>query len=66
MWSLCASHGLRWPISNAAILQLIALILRRDCKKQTILKLSKKEFIDLWPKAVDAIERVVEYGDLHI
>jgi len=48
-------------ISNAPILQLIALILRKDCKKQTILKLTKKEFIDLWPKAVDAIERAVEY-----
>jgi len=48
-------------ISNAPILQLIALILRRDCKKQTILKLSKDEFIDLWPKAVDAVERAVEY-----
>ncbi|WP_257168749.1 DUF262 domain-containing protein [Bradyrhizobium sp. SRS-191] len=48
-------------ISDATILQLIALILIGDCKKQAILKLGKKEFIDLWPKAIDAAERAVEY-----
>ena len=42
-------------------MQLIALILKKDCKKQTILKLTKAEFIGLWPNAVDAIERAVEY-----
>ena len=48
-------------ISDATILQLVALILAKDCKKQTILKLAKKDFINIWPKAVDAIERSVEY-----
>jgi len=48
-------------ISDATILQLISLILANDCKKQTILKLSKAEFIDTWEKAIDGIERAVEY-----
>ena len=48
-------------ISDATVLQLISLILAQECKRQTILRLEKQEFIDLWPKAVDAIERAVEY-----
>jgi hypothetical protein len=48
-------------ISDATILQLVSLILANDCKKQTILKLEKKAFIDIWPKAIDAVERAVEY-----
>lgn len=48
-------------ISDATILQLISLILANDCKKQTILKLPKTKFIDTWDKAIDGIERAVEY-----
>jgi hypothetical protein len=48
-------------ITSPVILQLISLLLRRDCKKQTILKLPKSEFIETWDKAVDGIERAVEY-----
>jgi hypothetical protein len=48
-------------ISDATILQLISLTLANDCKKQTILKLGKADFIDTWPKASDGIERAVEY-----
>jgi hypothetical protein len=48
-------------VSNPVILQLISLLLRRDCKKQTILKLQKSEFIETWERAVDGIERAVEY-----
>ena len=48
-------------LSDATVLQLVSLLLSRDCKKQTILKLEKDKFIDTWPKAVDAIERAVEY-----
>lgn len=48
-------------ISDVIILQLISLILKNDCKKQTILKISKAEFIETWPKALDAIERAAEY-----
>ena len=48
-------------ISDATILQLISLIIRRDCKKQTILQLEKDEFINEWPEAIAAIESAVEY-----
>jgi hypothetical protein len=48
-------------ISSATILQLVSLLLRRDCKKQTILNLRKSEFIETWPQAIDGIERAVEY-----
>ena len=48
-------------VSDATLLQLISLILTKDCKKQTILKLGKAEFIDAWPRAVDAFERAVEF-----
>jgi hypothetical protein len=48
-------------ISSATILQLSSLILRKDCKRQTILKIGKDEFIEAWPKAIDGVERAVEY-----
>jgi hypothetical protein len=48
-------------ISDATVLQLIALILKKDCKKQTILQIGRKEFISVWPKAIDGFERAIEY-----
>jgi len=48
-------------ISDATLLQLVSLILTKDCKKQTILKLGKTEFIENWPRAIDAFERAVEF-----
>lgn len=48
-------------VSDAILLQLISLIIAKDCKKQTILKLKKTEFIEKWPKVIDAFERAVEY-----
>ena len=48
-------------LSDATVLQLVSLLLRGDCKKQTILKLEKNKFIETWPKAVDAIEWAIEY-----
>lgn len=48
-------------ISDATVLQTISLILDDECKRQTILRLDKKDFINIWPYAVDAIERAIEY-----
>lgn len=48
-------------ISDQTILQLISLILKKDCKRQTILKLEKDSFIATWPAAIDSIERSIEY-----
>ena len=48
-------------VSEANILQLISLILAQDCKRQTILKLSRTQFIETWKTAIDGFERAVEY-----
>jgi len=48
-------------ISDATVLQTISLLIDDECKRQTILRLNKDEFINTWAKAVDAIERTVEY-----
>ncbi|MBC6441192.1 MAG: DUF262 domain-containing protein [Rhodospirillales bacterium] len=48
-------------ISDQTILQLIALILKKDCKRQTILKLEKDDFIETWQKAVYSVKGAVEY-----
>lgn len=48
-------------ISDQTILQLIALIIKKDCKRQTILKLDKDAFIETWPAAIDSIEKAIEY-----
>jgi hypothetical protein len=48
-------------ISDATVLQIIAVILSKECKKQVILRLDKKDFIETWDRAKDAVERTVEY-----
>ncbi|MFQ5714170.1 MAG: DUF262 domain-containing protein [Candidatus Scalinduaceae bacterium] len=50
-------------LSDATVLQTISVILSRtkECKKKDILKLNKKKFIDLWPDAIEAIEKTVDY-----
>jgi hypothetical protein len=48
-------------ISDATVLQTISLILSKECKRQVILGLDKNDFINVWDKAKDSIERTVEY-----
>ena len=48
-------------ISDATVLQTISLLIDDECKRQTILRLDKDDFINTWSKAMDAIERTVEY-----
>ncbi|MHC5826692.1 MAG: hypothetical protein ACYT04_65195, partial [Nostoc sp.] len=48
-------------ISDATVLQVVSIILSKECKRQVILKLDKNEFINVWEKAIDSIERTVEY-----
>ncbi len=48
-------------ISDATILQTVSVILEKECQKKVILKLNKDQFIAIWDKAVDAIQRTVEY-----
>jgi hypothetical protein len=48
-------------ISSATVLQTLALVIGKECKRQNILRLDKKQFIQEWPKVVDAIEAAVDY-----
>ena len=48
-------------ISDATVLQVISIILSKECKRQVILRLNKSDFISTWNKAKDSIERTVEY-----
>lgn len=48
-------------ISDANVLQLISLILTKECKRKVILNLKKEEFIATWEGAIDAIQSAVEY-----
>lgn len=48
-------------ISNSVILQLISLILIKDCKKKSILSLNKYEFIAIWEEAINAIRYAIDH-----
>ena len=48
-------------IDATSILQLIALMLRDDCKKKTILSLERMEFIEAWPSAINNLKAAVDY-----
>ena len=48
-------------ISEATVLRTVAVILIKECSKKVILNLNKFNFIDVWPKVVDAVERAVDY-----
>ncbi|WP_088008348.1 GmrSD restriction endonuclease domain-containing protein [Indiicoccus explosivorum] len=48
-------------ISDSTVLQTVSMLLAGECARKNILKLDKQAFIDIWPSAVDAIERAVEY-----
>lgn len=48
-------------ISDATVLQVISLILKKECNRQAILQIDKNAFIDVWPDVVEAIKSAVEY-----
>jgi hypothetical protein len=48
-------------ISDATVLQTISIIMEKECKRKTILKLDKKKFIDIWEDSISAIESAVDY-----
>lgn len=48
-------------ISDANVLHLISLLLKKECKRKVVLSLTKEEFIGIWNEASDAIERAVDY-----
>jgi hypothetical protein len=48
-------------VPSAVVLQTVAAILTKEVRKKEILALDRKRFIDVWPKAVEAIEAAAEY-----
>ena len=48
-------------IEPTLVLQLLALLLREDCKKKTILSLSRDEFIETWPRAIENLKKAIDY-----
>jgi hypothetical protein len=48
-------------ISDATVLQTIAVILEKECTRSKILSINKQVFIKTWEKAKDAIIRSCEY-----
>ena len=48
-------------ISDATVLQTIAVILEKECTRNKILSINKQTFIKTWEKAMDAIVRACEY-----
>jgi len=48
-------------ISSSTILQIISLILKKDCTRKQILKLDKQEFIDTWEPVKVAVKKAIDY-----
>jgi hypothetical protein len=48
-------------VSDATILQAVAMIMAKECKRKVILTLDKQAFIDIWDDVIDAIEKAVDY-----
>ena len=48
-------------ISSATVLQTVSILLKSDCTRQTILRLDKNEFIDIWGRAIDCIKSAVDF-----
>ncbi len=48
-------------IPPAVILQIVSAILVKECAKKDILRLDKAKFIEVWPKAVEAVHATVDY-----
>jgi len=56
---LSASHYDTIP--SATILQVISILLEKDCTRKTILKLDKMAFINIWDEAVDCIKSSIDF-----
>lgn len=48
-------------IPSATVLQVVAILLEKDCTRKQILKLEKKRFIDIWEEATDCIKQSVDF-----
>ncbi|AST91071.1 hypothetical protein BC6307_07160 [Sutcliffiella cohnii] len=48
-------------ISASTLLQLIAVLIKKECTRKHILSLSRDEFIKIWDSAIDALEHAIDY-----
>ena len=48
-------------ISESTILQIISLIITKECKRRTILSLKREDIIEIWPKVADAVKGTIDY-----
>lgn len=48
-------------LSNATVLQLAALLIKKECKRKTILDLDKEKFIELWDSVANSVQNAAEY-----
>ncbi|EMJ99590.1 DUF262 domain-containing protein [Leptospira sp. B5-022] len=48
-------------ISDVTVLQIISIILRKECRRKDILTITRHEFIPAWDKAVDSLKRAIDY-----
>jgi len=49
-------------VDKATTLQIVTLLLKDDCKKRTILNLSRNDFIGTWDRAMEALRCAVDYA----
>ncbi|TWI72214.1 hypothetical protein LZ24_01620 [Desulfobotulus alkaliphilus] len=48
-------------IPSSTVLQVVAILLEKDCTRKQILKLEKQRFIDIWNEATDCIKKSVDF-----
>jgi hypothetical protein len=48
-------------IPSSTILQVVAILLKKDCTRKSILKLDKMEFINIWKEATECIKSSIDF-----
>ena len=48
-------------IPSATILQVVSILLEKDCTRKTILKLDKMAFINIWDEAISCIKSSIDF-----
>ena len=48
-------------VPSATVLQVVSMLLEKDCTRKEILKLEKKRFIDIWEEATNCIKQSVDF-----
>lgn len=48
-------------ISSATVLQLVSILIKRECTRRTILKLDRDEFISTWEEATDCLKSAIDF-----